>query len=239
MRESCLSFTAAVLGCLAALVLTVDANQTPANQSPASPARAAPRPPITMTRENLSLIATIDLMKAEWTYAPCKVIKEGTQAGFTWVADGYKRDYVENPADGWKTLDHLPRGGREPGETMQPGISCGWFRRAIELSAKVGDVDVTGATPYLVYTVDDYSETYVDGHYEFMLPNTGMIAPFGQNMPWDIKGFNVPVVIDLTGRPYELKVGDKFQLAIFAVNGPIPVPYGGYFFRFCRIEFRK
>lgn len=102
----------------------------------------------------------------------------------------------------------------------------------MELPKKVGDVDVSDAKPYLVYTVDDYSETFIDGKRDFAVP-------IGQPQPWDIKGFNVPVVIDLTGKPYGLKPGDKFQLAIFAINGPIPNPYGGYWFRKCQIEFRK
>lgn len=36
-------------------------------------------------------VATVDLMKIDWKYAPCKTIKDGNQAGFTWVADGIRR----------------------------------------------------------------------------------------------------------------------------------------------------
>ncbi len=221
------SWKTAVLGSFAVLALATPA---PAGQtSPTQPPSA--RPPVTLTRENQAVIATIDLMNVDWKYAPCQVVKDGAQAGFTWVADAYKKEYAERPEDGWRGIDHLPRGG-SPAETMQPGISCGWFRRTIDLPAKVGAVDVTGATPYLVYTVDDYAETFIDSHREFLLP-------LGNSQPWDIKGFNVPIIIDLTAKPFELKVGGTFQLAIFAVNGPIPAPYGGYFFRQCRIEFRK
>src|SRR5260370_29913610 len=70
-------------------------------------------------------------------------------------ADGWKKEYAETAENGWKAIDHLPNGkGAE--ETMQEGISCGWFRRAIELPTKVGEVEVTDAKPFLVYTVDDY-----------------------------------------------------------------------------------
>ena len=66
-----------------------------------------------------------------------------------------------------------------------------------------------------------------------------MSIPLNLLFQQPVKGFNVPIIIDLTAKPFELKVGGTFQLAIFAVNGPIPAPYGGYFFRQCRIEFRK
>ncbi len=177
------------------------------------------------------VIATLDLMKRDWKYAPCKQIKDGNQAGFTWVADGWKKQSDETADNGWKTIDHLPT-GESVAETMQVGISCGWFRRLIELPTKVGDVDVTGTRPVLVYTVDDYAETWIDGMRD-------IVVPIGQAQPWDIKGFNVPIVVDLTAKPYGLKAGDTFQLAVFAVNGPIPNPYGGYWFRGCKVEFRK
>jgi hypothetical protein len=177
------------------------------------------------------VIATVDLMKTDWKYAPCKQIKDGNQAGFTWVADGWKKEHAETAENGWKAIDHLPNGeGAE--ETMQVGISCGWFRRAIVLPTKVGDADITGARPILVYTVDDYAETWIDGKRD-------IVRPTGHPQPWDIKGFNVPIVVDLSSEPYGLKAGDKFQLAVFAVNGPIANPYGGYWFRNCKIEFRK
>jgi hypothetical protein len=176
-------------------------------------------------------IAVVNLMKTDWKYAPCKQIEEGNQAGFTWVADGWKKEYAETAENGWKAIDHLPNGkGAE--ETMQEGISCGWFRRAIELPTKVGELEVTDAKPFLVYTVDDYAETWIDGKRD-------IVRPTGHPQPWDIKGFNVPIIVDLSAKPYGLKGGDKFQLAVFAVNGPIANPYGGYWFRNCKIEFRK
>jgi hypothetical protein len=176
-------------------------------------------------------IAVVNLMKTDWKYAPCKQIEEGNQAGFTWVADGWKKEYAETAENGWKAIDHLPNGkGAE--ETMQEGISCGWFRRAIELPTKVGELEVTDAKPFLVYTVDDYAETWIDGKRD-------IVRPTGHPQPWDIKGFNVPIIVDLSAKPYGLKGCDKFQLAVFALNGPIANPYGGYWFRNCKIEFRK
>ncbi len=177
------------------------------------------------------VLAVVDLMKTDWKYAPCKQIKDGNQAGFTWVADGWKKECDEAEGNGWKAIDHLPM-GKGPGEVMQVGVSCGWFRRKIELPAKVGDVDVSEGKPFLVYTVDDYAETWIDGKRD-------IVAPIGKPQPWDMKGFNVPIVVDLTAKPYGLKAGDSFQLAVFALNGPIANPYGGYWFRECRIEFRK
>jgi hypothetical protein len=177
------------------------------------------------------VLATVDLMKCAWKYAPCKQIKEGNRVGFTWVADGWKKQCDETADNGWTAIDHLPM-GKGPEEVMQVGVSCGWFRRVIELPTKVGAVDVTEARPFLIYTVDDYAETWIDGKRD-------IVPPIGKPQPWDMKGFNVPVVVELTAKPYGLKAGDALQLAVFAVNGPIANPYGGYWFRECRIEFRK
>src|SRR5258708_13409023 len=108
-----------------------------------------------------NVLATVDLMKTDWKYAPCKQINEGNQAGFTWVADGWKKEYAETAENGWKAIDHLPTGeGAE--ETMQVGISCGWFRRALELPQKVGDVEGPVAKPFLCFPLTPHRATCND-----------------------------------------------------------------------------
>src|SRR5260370_2256529 len=90
-----------------------------------------------------NVLATVDLMKTDWKYAPCKQINEGNQAGFTWAADGWKKEYAETAENGWKAIDHLPT-GEGPEETIHVGIRCGSLRRPIRLPTHVGEGELTG-----------------------------------------------------------------------------------------------
>ncbi len=91
-------------------------------------------------------------------------------------------------------------------------LAFNWYRTSVTLPAKVGDVDVTGSTVVFELVIDDYAEIWVDGKLPAVLGQTG-----GQL----IKGFNAPnrVVLTTDARP-----GQRFQLAVFGVNGPISNP---------------
>ena len=55
--------------------------------------------------------------------------------------------------------------------------------------------------------------------------------------PGAIQGFNVPNRLVLTD---SVKPGDKFQIAVFGINGPISVaPENTVWFRQARLEFYK
>jgi hypothetical protein len=59
----------------------------------------------------------------------------------------------------------------------------------------------------------------------------------GITSPATIQGFNIPNRVVLSDT---VKVGDKFQIAIFAINGPISVaPLNFVWFRQALIEFYK
>ena len=68
---------------------------------------------------------------------------------------------------------------------------------------------MAGSTVVFELVIDDYAEVWVDGRLPLVLGETG-----GQL----IKGFNAPnrVVLTRDARP-----GQRIQLAIFGVNGPI------------------
>ncbi len=91
-------------------------------------------------------------------------------------------------------------------------LAFNWYRTSITLPARLGGLDVTGTTVVFELVVDDYAEIWVNGKLPVVLGQTG-----GQL----IKGFNAPnrVVLTTDARP-----GQKFQLAIFGVNGPISSP---------------
>ena len=103
-----------------------------------------------------------------------------------------------------------------------------WYRANLTIPAKVGDFDTAGATAVLTVLVDDYAEVWVNGQ---------MPRRAGYPSPATIQGFNMPnrVVLADIARP-----GDRFQIAVFGINGPISVaPPNTVWFREARIEFYR
>ena len=124
----------------------------------------------------------------------------------------------------WPTIapDHLGerRGGGK--------VSAMWYRTSLTIPEKIGDFDPSGAKAVLTVTVDDYAEVWVNGQ---------MPRRVGIPSPATIQGFNMPnrVVLADTVKP-----GDKFQIAVFGVNGPISVsPENFIFVRQAQVEFYK
>ncbi len=91
-------------------------------------------------------------------------------------------------------------------------LAFNWYRTTITLPSRVAGFDITGSTAVFELVIDDYAEIWVDGKLPLVLGQTG-----GQL----IKGFNAPnrVVLTRDARP-----GQRIQLAIFGVNGPISHP---------------
>jgi gluconolactonase len=91
-------------------------------------------------------------------------------------------------------------------------LAFNWYRTTVTLPRTVAGFDVSGSTVVFELVIDDYAEIWVDGKLPLVLGQTG-----GQL----IKGFNAPnrVVLTRDARP-----GQRIQLAIFGVNGPISHP---------------
>lgn len=107
-------------------------------------------------------------------------------------------------------------------------VSFLWFRSGLTIPAKIGAFDTTGAKVVLTVAVDDYAEVWVNGQ----VPRA-----VGIPSPATIQGFNTPnrVVLSSSVRP-----GDKFQVAVFGVNGPISVsPANFVWFREAKLQFYK
>jgi gluconolactonase len=103
-----------------------------------------------------------------------------------------------------------------------------WYRANLTIPAKIGDFDPSGAVAVLTFTIDDYAEAFING----AMPRRG-----GRPSPATIQGFNMPNRVVLTE---QAKAGDKFQIAILGINGPIGLaPPNPVFFREARIEFYK
>ena len=103
-----------------------------------------------------------------------------------------------------------------------------WFRSNLTVPARIGDFDTNGARMVIAFTIDDYAEVWVNG----LMPRAA-----GRPSPATIQGFNMPNRVVLSE---SVKPGDKFQIAILGINGPISLaPPNPVFFREAKIEFFK
>jgi gluconolactonase len=88
-------------------------------------------------------------------------------------------------------------------------VCFNWYRINVMIPDKIGSLDPTGSTVAFEIVIDDYAEVWVDGKMPRVLGQTGGAV---------IKGFNAPNRIILTR---DAKPGQKIQLAVFGINGPI------------------
>lgn len=113
---------------------------------------------------------------------------------------------------GWRVLD--------PAETqLRLGagrVSFNWYRIAVTVPDRVGDFDPTGSTLVFEVVIDDYAEVWVDGQMPLILGLTG-----GQV----VGGFNSPNRVVLAR---DVQPGQRFQLAVFGINGPISTSPANY-----------
>ncbi|HJS66368.1 MAG TPA: SMP-30/gluconolactonase/LRE family protein [Nitrospiraceae bacterium] len=114
-------------------------------------------------------------------------------------------------------------------ERRSTGRLCfNWYRTSVTVPDKIGPFDPTGSTVVFEVAIDDYAEVWVDGKLPLVLGQPG-----GQL----IKGFNAPnrVVLTRNARP-----GQKIQLAVFGINGPLSNPPGNFIWvRSATVDFYK
>jgi gluconolactonase len=111
----------------------------------------------------------------------------------------------------WPVID-LGASNGLPGLERRRGtgrVSFVWYRVTVAVPPMIGSVDPTGATIALETVLDDYAEVWVDGKLPVALGQPGGNV---------VKGFGAPNRVIL-GR--DVRPGQKFEIAIFAMNGPI------------------
>ncbi|GIW86540.1 MAG: hypothetical protein KatS3mg108_0864 [Isosphaeraceae bacterium] len=115
----------------------------------------------------------------------------------------------------WEVIDPTTLGQRRG-----PGKICfAWYRIRITLPP-----EVEGKRVAFVTTVDDYGEIWVDGKLPFKEGQSGGTVA---------AGFNVPNRVELP----DPMPGKTYQIAIFAINGPISVvPSNRIFLRNAYLE---
>ena len=206
---------------------------------PAILAAQAPAPPAPAPVLAPSLPATyvVDLMTAEgsaafgaqWKTIEAKIVDAKP---IPEALPEYKTTYDIQPHAGesgyddskWPTIEAKDLSVRRSGGH----VAFMWYRSILTVPSRIGNFDTTGATAVLRVLVDDYAEVWVNGQ----LPRRPGIPS-----PGAIQGFNTPNRVVLSE---SVKAGDKFQIAVFGINGPISVaPANTVWFREAKIEFYK
>ncbi len=158
------------------------------------------------------------LVKGQWRYRNAKVVEVGHHSpGADLTPSGPPNhtqdiDVHAGAADfddsNWERIKPA-----QLEERRSTGRLCfNWYRTRMTIPDKIGPFDPTGSTVVFEIAVDDYAEVWVDGKLPLVLGQPG-----GQL----IKGFNAPnrIVLTSNARP-----GQKFQLAVFGINGPLSNP---------------
>ena len=184
-------------------------------------------------------LAVIDLatesgvasVNGQWRYSDVRIVEtefrdagpDGQPGTITNVAYDYE------PKAGATTFDDLhwekvaPSGlsiRRSAGR-----VSFAWYRIAVTVPDRVGDIDPSGSTMVFETSIDDYAEIWVDGE---------LTRPFGQRGRSVISGWNTPNRL-VVGR--NVQPGQTIQLAVFGVNGPISQSPTNYIYmRYARLE---
>ncbi|HEX3521136.1 MAG TPA: hypothetical protein VHT52_03515 [Stellaceae bacterium] len=105
-------------------------------------------------------------------------------------------------------------------------VSFFWFRTKLTIPVSAAGFDTAGAMTVLTVNVDDYAEVWINGD---------MPRAAGRPSPHTIQGFNMPHRLVLSAA---IAPGDKFDIAVFAINGPISAaPANFLWFREAKIEF--
>jgi gluconolactonase len=200
--------------------------------APAAPAAPVPGPPELLPGRpdaivDLQTDAGVALVGGRWRYRDARVrevdfvrvagpgtpdaLGPGTAPNRTYDVEPHAQA-VDFDDSAWPTL-----AAAETTRRLGNGRVCfGWYRLDVTIPDHVGDLDPTGATVVFEVVVDDYAEVWVNGELPLVLGAAG--GPV-------VAGFNVPnrVVLTRDARP-----GDRFTIAVFAINGPISVAPANY-----------
>ena len=206
---------------------------TVSNPPPKHP-QLAPQPPIAPLTPPTYIV---DLMTTEGSAAmgarwkgveakivPCPALSDSMPEFKTTYDVEPHAEIVGFDDSGWQDIAATDLGARRGGGM----VSFYWFRMTLTIPARVQDFDTAETKAVFTVNVDDYAEVWVNG----VMPRTP-----GRPSPAAIQGFNMPnrVVLGDSVTP-----GDKFEIAVFAINGPISAaPANFLWFREAKVEFYR
>ena len=167
---------------------------------------------------DLQTDAGVALVDGQWRYSDARVQE------IEFVEVGHPDDPLGPGLVPNRTFDVVPHAEAEhyddsawrvlePAETQlrlsQGRVCFNWYRIAVTIPERVGEFDPTGASVIFEVAIDDYAEVWVNGE----LPHA-----LGDRAGPVVGGFNTPNRVLLTDNA---EPGQRFQLAVFGINGPI------------------
>jgi gluconolactonase len=212
------------------VLITNSIAQTP--PVPATPPPPAPQMPPSLPPAYVSDLMTAQGAQAygaQWRAMEARIVETKPIPG---AISQYKTTYDISPKAGdtnfddskWPAIDAKDLAVRRTGGH----VAFVWYRANLTIPAKVGEFDTTGAKAVLSVLVDDYAEVWINGQ---------MPRRSGYPSPATIQGLNMPNRVVLSD---SVKPGDRFQVAIFGINGPISVaPANTVWFREAKLEFYR
>jgi gluconolactonase len=213
-----------VAGVLSLTLATLSVAQAP----PPAAALLAPGTPPTLVVDLMSAEGA-SALGAQWRVSDVKVkevpVIEGTvtQNKMTYDIDPHAggTDFDDSK---WPVIEAKDLAARRSGGHL----AFMWYRALLTIPAKIGELDPSGAVAVFRVTVDDYAEIWVNG----AIPGRS-----GYPRPATIQGHNMPNRVMLAT---SVKAGDKFQIAVFGINGPISIaPANSVFVREAKLELFK
>jgi gluconolactonase len=171
-------------------------------------------------------------VEGEWRYHDVRIVETEFRAA---GADGQptgepNRAYDYVPHAGWADFDdssweRIDATALDERRTSGK-LSFNWYRIRLTVPERVGSFATRGSTIVFETSLDDYAEVWVDGE----LPRE-----FAQSGGSVVKGWNAGNRLSI-GR--DVVPGQKIQLAIFGINGPISAAPTNYIWmRTARLDF--
>lgn len=174
------------------------------------------------------------LVRGEWRYSDTQIVE----------TKFYSAGYDGQPSGpAVKTYDYLPKAGvadfddsawqkisaTDLNKRRGNGrLSFNWYRINITIPEHIGGFDPSGSTVVFQTALDDYAEIWVNGE---------LSRYIGQRGGSIVAGWNAPNRL-VIGR--DVYPGQKIQLAVFGINGPISNPPTNFIWvREARLEFYK
>ena len=176
----------------------------------------------------------VRLVKGQWRYSDTRIIEvdfntagpDGQPTGapnrtYDFTPHAGRVDFDDS---GWQVLDPTTLDKRRGAGRL----SFNWYRITVTIPERIGQFPPTGSTVVFETSVDDYAEIWVDGE----LPRQA-----GQSGGSVVKGWNASNRL-IIGR--DVQPGQKIQLAVFGMNGPISNPPTNFIWmRYAKLEFTK
>ena len=183
---------------------------------------------------DLATAKGVNLVHGQWRYSDTKIV------AVDFRGPGPDSQPTGSPV---KTYDYAPHAGGVDFDdsrweaigptTLSQRRSTGricfaWYRINVTVPDRIENFDPAGSTVVFETSIDDYAEVWVDGE---------LTRALGQMGGSVIGGWNAPNRL-VVGR--NVKPGQKIQLAVFGINGPLSNPPTNFIWmRFARLDFYR